>query len=80
MAQSESADKFRQLQRREMTMDEFMSTFEETKEQQLQEQSQLEGGIVALLDQIAKTIEFGQNVPSMERMKALKVSSHFYLS
>ena len=54
-------------------MDEFMSNFSETKQQEIQEQSQLQGSIVALLEQVSKTVEFGHNVPSQERLQALKV-------
>ena len=71
--QSEATDKFRQLQKRENTIDEFMTSFSDTKIQEMQEQSQLQGSIVALLEQISKTIEFGQNVPSQDRLQALKV-------
>lgn len=63
-----------------MTMDEFLETFDESKSQQKQEQLQLEGSIVALLEQVVKTIEFGENVPSAEKMKALKVDRFITLS
>ena len=50
-----------------------MSSYEETKQQESQDQAQLEGSIVALLEQVSKTIEFGQNVPTADKMQALKV-------
>ena len=78
--QSEATDKFRQLQKREQTMNEFMHNFEETKQQEIQEQSQLQGSIVALLEQVSKTIEFGSNVPTQEKMLALKVRKFFNIS
>jgi len=54
-----------------------MNNFTDSKQQEIQEQSKLKGSIVALLEQISKTIEFGQSVPSQERLQALKVRPAF---
>ena len=50
-----------------------MSTFNETKVREEQNIEQLHETIVVLSEQISRLINTGQNLPSKEELKALKV-------
>ncbi|CAK8676216.1 intraflagellar transport protein 74 homolog [Clavelina lepadiformis] len=75
--QSETTDKFRQLQKREQTIDEFTKAFDDTKQQEMQQQNNVEESIVVLLEQISKMLEYGEHVPSSDKMRALKDDLQF---
>ena len=49
---SDKADKFRELQQRDKEMTQFIDTFEETKQQQMEANTATELTIIALLERI----------------------------
>jgi len=75
--ESETASKFRELQKRDSIIEAFMSTFNETKVREEQNIEQLHETIVVLSEQISRLINTGQNLPSKEELKALKDDLEF---
>nr|XP_002128844.1 intraflagellar transport protein 74 homolog [Ciona intestinalis]XP_018667304.1 intraflagellar transport protein 74 homolog [Ciona intestinalis] len=75
--EGEATEKFRLLQKREKSMVDFAANFVGQKEEQVGQHSQLQDSIVVLLEQVSKTIGFGENLPSKRDMKALKNDLEF---
>lgn len=75
--QGESTEKYRQLQKREQTIDEFMNTFEENKNSELEQIKLLEQSNVALLEQISRNISSSNNLPSVQEMRAMQEDLQF---
>ncbi|KAM6303087.1 intraflagellar transport protein 74 homolog [Podargus strigoides] len=63
--QGEESRKYKELKKREESMDNFLETFEEVKNQELERKAQIEANIVALLEHSSK------NVNRMKQMSSV---------
>ncbi|KAF5912841.1 hypothetical protein HPG69_007834 [Diceros bicornis minor] len=61
----EMNQKYKELKKREENMDNFIETFEETKNQELQRKAQLEANIVALLEHCSRNINRMKQISSI---------------
>nr|CAB3255403.1 intraflagellar transport protein 74 homolog [Phallusia mammillata] len=75
--ESEAVQKYRQIQKREQGMDEFEKNFPETRSQEIEQQSNLGENIVALLEEISKTLTTAANLPSRREVQDLKDDLQF---
>ena len=54
-------------------IDDFERNYDRTKEEEIEQQQALDENIVALLEEISKTLSTAANLPSTSEMQALKV-------
>uniref|UniRef100_A0A8C5KZ81 Intraflagellar transport 74 n=1 Tax=Jaculus jaculus TaxID=51337 RepID=A0A8C5KZ81_JACJA len=64
--QGEMNQKYKELKKREEHMDNFIETFEETKNQELERKAQLEASIVALLEHCSRSQRLQLDLQKME--------------
>ncbi|XP_067002650.1 intraflagellar transport protein 74 homolog isoform X2 [Anabrus simplex] len=76
-SQSERHQKYRELRRREETMEQFLASFEENKVQELARLEQLETNVVATLQQISKNLARTGNLPNVEDFSIMKDNLEF---
>uniref|UniRef100_H2ZEB0 Uncharacterized protein n=1 Tax=Ciona savignyi TaxID=51511 RepID=H2ZEB0_CIOSA len=58
-------------------MMDFASNFEREREDQISQHAQLQDAVVVLLEQVSKTVGFGDNIPSKRDMRALQDDLQF---
>ncbi|KAJ9593132.1 hypothetical protein L9F63_027622, partial [Diploptera punctata] len=71
-SQSERHQKYRELRKREETMEQFLSTFEESREQEMSRIGQLESDIVMALQQISRNLAHSGHLPNVDDFATLK--------
>ncbi|CAH1243745.1 intraflagellar transport protein 74 homolog isoform X1 [Branchiostoma lanceolatum] len=67
--QGERNLKYKELKKREETMDEFLNSFEQTKGSELETKGQLEGNIVALLEASSRKITRARHLPGVTQQQ-----------
>ncbi|XP_063465894.1 intraflagellar transport protein 74 homolog isoform X2 [Symphalangus syndactylus] len=67
--QGEMNQKYKELKKREERMDAFLETFEETKNQELEQKAQIEANIVALLEHCSRNINLMKQIPSISNQE-----------
>lgn len=70
--QGERNQKYKELKKREETIDEFLNSFEESKSQELQRVTQLEQNTVAILEHISRNMGRFSHLPSPEELSNMK--------
>lgn len=70
--QGERNQKYKELKKREETMDEFLQTFEETKSQEFHKIGELEQNIVSLLEHISRNMGRFHALPSQSELAEMK--------
>ncbi|PSN37184.1 Intraflagellar transport protein 74 [Blattella germanica] len=71
-SQSERHQKYRELRKREETMEQFLSNFEENRDQEMNRIGQLESDIVAALQQISRNLAHSGHLPSVDDYTTMK--------
>ncbi|CAG0898461.1 unnamed protein product [Cyprideis torosa] len=71
-SQSERSQKYRELRKREETMDSFMATFDETWSAEQERLEQTEGAVVELLQRISRSLTHFGNLPSTSEFAAMQ--------
>eukprot|EP00026_Physarum_polycephalum_P003825 Phypoly_transcript_03841.p1 GENE.Phypoly_transcript_03841~~Phypoly_transcript_03841.p1 ORF type:complete len:573 (-),score=114.28 Phypoly_transcript_03841:617-2107(-) len=71
-SKSDKADKFRELQQRDKEMTQFIDTFEETKQQQMESNTATELTIIALLEHISRGLAAQTNMPTVDALHQMK--------
>ncbi|XP_014670352.1 PREDICTED: intraflagellar transport protein 74 homolog [Priapulus caudatus] len=69
--------KYRELRKREETMDEFMTGFEDERTGEMERKLQLEINILALLEQMARNLSKLGHVPSRDQLAELRADLTF---
>lgn len=64
--------KYRELRKREETMDTFLASFEETKQAELERQEQLQAAIVERLENMSRNLAHFVHLPTQQEMTVLK--------
>merc|ERR1719376_775758 len=75
--ESEQTSKFRELQKRDKLIEQFMTSFPEMEKKEVTTIEQLQETIQVLLAQSSKLINAGHNLPSRNELKALKNDLEF---
>ncbi|CAL1291231.1 unnamed protein product [Larinioides sclopetarius] len=75
--QGERASKYRELKKREETMDSFLSTFDENQSTALEKKGQLESTIVILLEKLSRNIGHFHHIPTPQELALLKDDLQF---
>ncbi|KAL3869372.1 hypothetical protein ACJMK2_042060 [Sinanodonta woodiana] len=70
--QGEKNQKYKELKKREETMEEFLNTFEETKAQEFQRIGELEQTVVSILEHISRNMGRFQNLPTPQELASMK--------
>ena len=69
---SERNQKYRELKKREETMDAFIGTFDSNKEEELERLQSLEGQITRLLGAMSSSLETAGHLPSSQTFSSMK--------
>ncbi|XP_051817462.1 intraflagellar transport protein 74 homolog isoform X3 [Antechinus flavipes] len=77
--QGEMNQKYKELKKREENMDNFIETFEEMKNQELERKSQIESNIVALLEHCSRNINHMKQISSItnQELKMMQEDLNF---
>lgn len=75
--QGEQTEKYRNLQKREQTIDEFMESFSNTKAEEIKQNQQMQETIVAILDQISNILSSTENLPSVKELHSMQDNLQF---
>lgn len=70
--QGERADKLRDLKTKEKQRKEFLDTFEEQKDEEMERIHNLEENIVTILEHISQTMTQSQNLPSVPELQEMQ--------
>lgn len=70
--QGERNQKYKELKKREETIDEFLNTFEESKQQEIHRVGQLEQNVVNILEHISRNMGRFSHLPSPEELNNMK--------
>lgn len=70
--QGERISKYRELKKREETMDTFLSTFDENQTAGFDKKTQLETTIVSLLEKFSRNLGHFQHIPTPQELALLK--------
>jgi len=70
--QGERNQKYKELKKREESMQEFMDTFEETKAQDLERISQTESNIVTILEHMSRNLARYHHLPTPQELNSMK--------
>ena len=70
--QSERNQKYRELKKREDTMDQFLAGFEENKAQELQRMQELEAEITKLMESMSSSLSMVGHLPSSQAFTTMK--------
>lgn len=70
--QGERNQKYKELKKREETIDEFLNSFQETKAQEMQRISHLEQNIVSLLEHISRNMSRFSHLPTPQELATMK--------
>nr|CAD7398055.1 unnamed protein product [Timema cristinae] len=76
-SQSERHQKYRELRRREETMEQFLSSFDQSREEERARIEQLEGNIVAAMEEISRHLAHSEHLPSSEDFSVMKENLSF---
>lgn len=71
-SQGEKNQKYKELKKREETMDEFLQTFEDTKRQELEKIGVFEQNIVTVLNSMSGDLQASSHLPSSNEFGAMK--------
>ncbi|XP_064626072.1 intraflagellar transport protein 74 homolog isoform X1 [Lineus longissimus] len=71
-SQGERNQKYRELKKREETMNEFLDAFDETRHQEMQRISNLEANIVALLEHMSRNMARVTHLPTPKELQSMK--------
>ncbi|XP_069681433.1 intraflagellar transport protein 74 homolog isoform X1 [Periplaneta americana] len=71
-SQSERHQKYRELRRREETMEQFLSTFDESRDQEMARITELESSIVTALQQMSRNLAHSGHLPSVDDFATMK--------
>ncbi|MPC73801.1 Intraflagellar transport protein 74 [Portunus trituberculatus] len=69
---SERSQKYRELRKREETIDSFLSTFEESKKEELSRLEVLENNNVALLEKLSRHLAHLKQLPSSSEFEIMR--------
>lgn len=75
--QGERISKYRELKKREETMDTFLSTFDENQSSGMEKKTQLENTIVSLLEKFSRNLGHFQHIPTPQELALLKDDLQF---
>ncbi|XP_031556313.1 intraflagellar transport protein 74 homolog [Actinia tenebrosa] len=75
--QGERNLKYKELKKREETMQEFLDTFEENKANEMSRKKELEGGIVALLEKTSRGMVRTKHLPTAGELKQMQEDLSF---
>ncbi|KAG8176292.1 hypothetical protein JTE90_011276 [Oedothorax gibbosus] len=75
--QGERASKYRELRKREETMDSFLSTFDENQGLAGEKKAMLESTIVSLVEKLSRNIGHFQHIPTPQELALLKDDLQF---
>ncbi|KAK8749313.1 hypothetical protein OTU49_015793 [Cherax quadricarinatus] len=75
--QSERSQKYRELRKREETMEQFLATFEENKEEELKRLESLETNNVAVLEKISRHLAHFKHLPSTHDFDTMRTDLAF---
>ncbi|XP_042907610.1 intraflagellar transport protein 74 homolog [Parasteatoda tepidariorum] len=75
--QGERISKYRELKKREETMDSFLSTFDENQTTSIEKKIQLESTVVSLLEKLSRNIGHFHHIPSPQELALLKDDLQF---
>ncbi|XP_076440903.1 intraflagellar transport protein 74 homolog [Babylonia areolata] len=75
--QGERNQKYKELKKREESMDEFLNTFEENKAQEMRKIAEVEGNITALLSNISQNMGRFTNLPTPKDLMSMKEDLEF---
>ncbi|XP_050401532.1 intraflagellar transport protein 74 homolog [Patella vulgata] len=70
--QGEKNQKYKELRKREETMDEFLDTFEDTKAQELKRMTELQGAIVNSLEHVSRNMGRFGSLPTPGELATMK--------
>lgn len=70
--QGERISKYKELKKREETMDTFLSTFDENQSAGLEKKTQLENTIVSLLEKFSRNLGYFSHIPTPQELALLK--------
>ncbi|CAH1779959.1 unnamed protein product [Owenia fusiformis] len=70
--QGERNQKYKELKKREETMTEFLESFDQSKNQELERKGQLQLNIVALLEHMSRNMARGHNLPTPKELATMK--------
>ncbi|XP_067136914.1 intraflagellar transport protein 74 homolog [Centruroides vittatus] len=70
--QGERSNKYRELRKREETIDSFLSSFDDNRTTEEEKQKQLQINIVALLERISRNLAHFQQLPTPQELNVLK--------
>jgi intraflagellar transport protein 74 len=76
-SQSERHQKYRELRRREETMEQFLSTFDDSRDQEMTRIGQLESSIVTALQQMSHNLAHSGHLPSVDDFAAMRDTLSF---
>ncbi|XP_013407954.1 intraflagellar transport protein 74 homolog [Lingula anatina] len=68
----ERNQKYRELKKREETMNEFLDTFDESKTQEIERISQLEANVVAILEHMSRNLSRFSHLPTPKELANMK--------
>jgi intraflagellar transport protein 74 len=71
-SQGERSQQYKELKRREENIDEFMSNFEEKKQEEAARITELEGNIVHLLENISRNLQRTGQLPTPQELEEMK--------
>ncbi|XP_035230636.1 intraflagellar transport protein 74 homolog [Stegodyphus dumicola] len=75
--QGERLSKYRELKKREETMDSFLATFDENQSSGMEKKGQLEATIVSLLEKLSRNLGHFQHIPTPQELAMLKDDLQF---
>ncbi|XP_046846357.1 intraflagellar transport protein 74 homolog [Xenia sp. Carnegie-2017] len=75
--QGERSQKYIELKKREESMQEFLDSFEENKQKELERKSQLEGNIVSILEHMSRRMIRSKHLPSVNELKQMQEDLSF---
>lgn len=70
--QSERNQKYRELRKREETMDQFLASFDENKTQELERISGLEKQVQNMTEEMSRSLEQAGHLPTMQGFSTMK--------
>ncbi|KAI0209160.1 intraflagellar transport 74 [Lamellibrachia satsuma] len=70
--QGERNQKYKDLKRREETMDEFLTSFDETKAQEMDKIEQLESNVVLILEHMSRNMARFTHLPTPSELESMK--------
>ncbi|XP_077981097.1 intraflagellar transport protein 74 homolog [Glandiceps talaboti] len=75
--QGERNVKYKELKKREETMNEFLDSFEETKSAEMERKVAIEGNIVALLEHLSRNLSRSKHMPTPQELARMQEDLSF---